>query len=163
MILYMGGEKAGLICLLALRAAYYNIHTVITTDPPIEEVCERFNIRTIKSYKEYDDFHPRLLVSVHGREIIPQDFLDRCTHGGINLHPCLKEYPGANPIKRALADHTHHWSVSAHRMTDVVDGGPVIAECHLYNWSFKSEAEVYNALYPLYVDVVLRAVGKIFA
>jgi methionyl-tRNA formyltransferase len=70
-----------------------------------------------------------VLVSVNWRQKVPADVLALTRYGGVNLHRGkLPEYAGARPVERAIAaDETLVW-LTAHRMTDVIDGGPVLVE-----------------------------------
>lgn len=70
-----------------------------------------------------------LLVSVNWRHKVPADILALPKYGGLNLHRGkLPEYAGASPVKRAIEAGETYAYLTAHRMTDVIDGGPVLVE-----------------------------------
>ena len=104
-----------------------------------------------------------MIISIHGRELIPDKILGQVKYGGINIHPCLWKYKGADPIKRLIADKSPIASVGAHRMTDKVDEGEVLVEHFIHLQPYQSEADVYNQLYPLYPIVLIEALRKVEA
>ena len=70
-----------------------------------------------------------LLVSVNWRHKVPSDILALPKYGGVNLHRGrLPEYAGARPVERAIAAGETLAYLTAHHMTDVIDGGPVLVE-----------------------------------
>lgn len=104
------------------------------------------------------------LLCVHGRRILPQRVLDSYLMGGYNVHPYLREYPGADPIGRALADGNREASVCAHRMTERVDDPSlIVAERRIVipREKFVSRGSVYKVLYPLYRQVVQGVIAKV--
>ena len=102
-----------------------------------------------------------VLVCVHGREIVPADLLALPRFGGLNVHPCLSAYPGADPIGRLLQDGNPRASVGVHRMTEQIDTGEVLVEEFIDVSGRKSREDVYNALYPVYVVVLVRALAQV--
>lgn len=104
------------------------------------------------------------LLCVHGRRILPKRVLDRYLMGGYNVHPYLREYPGADPIGRALADGNREASVCAHKMSERVDDSShIVAEEHITipPERFVSRRSVYEVLYPLYRRVVRETVARV--
>ena len=79
--------------------------------------------------------------------------------GGINVHPCLYAYKGTNPIGRMLKDGKTRASVGVHKMTDKVDEGKLIVEEFVSVEGQDSVVGIYNALYPVYITVLLDAIG----
>ncbi len=153
-VIFYGGRQAGIIALLTLLSKGYSPR-VIAEDALIKDLASNFDLEEI-TLDEIDDFD--LFVCCHGRKIIPKKILDMglC----INLHPCLYKYKGADPIKRLLVDGNKKASVGCHIMTENIDEGQVICE------DFKkiegtSIVEVYNELYPLYSQVLLKSLEKI--
>lgn len=158
-IVYMGGKQAGLIGLLTVLASGCHVRLVVAYDSIVREFAEAIPTVTYDSivgladYMRYSDF----LLSVHGREIVPQKYLDLPKQGCINLHPCLKAgYPGVNPVNRFLKDGKTLADVSAHRMVEKVDAGEIIHSEFTDISDKKTAVEVYNLLYPLYPKVILE-------
>jgi methionyl-tRNA formyltransferase len=161
-IVYLGGKQAGVIGLLTVLAHDDNVVAVVAYDDIVKKFaysCINLghwlscysSIHDIKSWKGID-----LIVSVHGREIVSDDILKLAKYGGINVHPCLSNFKGMNPIKRFLvSDKYPHASVGVHRMTSKVDEGETLKEIFVEVDGCHTEVEVYNALYPTYTEVLL--------
>jgi len=163
-IIYLGGKQAGCIGLLTLLALKHYIVTVVPYDEYVYRVAMQFNIPLHGSIKNIPYGwlkQAELLVSVHGREIVPMDILKEIAHGGINLHPCLSNYKGADPIGRLLADGGTHASVGAHRMTEDLDNGELLLEEFVDVTGCVTREEIYNILYPYYTIVLNKAMRKI--
>jgi len=139
-ILYLGGSEAGRRCLKAM----YDWGFEPTVGIPGHQLFAM-------SHPPYD-----VLISVHSRQIVPKAFLDRLPMGGINLHPNLSTHKGADPIGRAIRDGQTRFSVGAHIMTEVVDGGPLLIEkfVDIPNAPSLTPTEVYEWLYPIYIEVL---------
>ena len=153
-VIFYGGKQAGMVALLTLLAKGYKPQ-VIAEDEVIRDITQAFGLELI-SLDEVANFD--LFVCCHGRKIIPTRILDKglC----INIHPCLYKYKGTSPIKRILRDGVAKASVGCHVMTEKVDEGPVIYE-GFKEIKGKNEVEVYNELYPLYSEVLLKTLNNI--
>jgi len=159
-ICFMGGKQAGCIGLLTLKALGHEV-AVIESDDMVNDLVDHLEIYRSPLAM---DFFKDLLVSVHGRKIISNEVLARFKYGGINVHPCLWKYPGADPIGQLLRD-SDCWgkvSVGVHVMTDEVDKGEVLVEqfAELPRQFNLTRNEVYNFLYPLYAKVLIEALEK---
>ena len=160
-ILFMGGKQAGCIGLLTLKALGHNV-SIYSCDYMIDQLATVLKLPRSKP----DEGTWDMLVSVHGRRIISPETLEGFKYGGINLHPCLSQYPGADPIGRLLRDCEHtepiRLSIGAHVMTEQVDSGKVLIE--EFEWLSvhpqTTRNEVYNMLYPLYSEVLVKAIEK---
>lgn len=160
-VLFLGGKQAGCIGLLTLAAAGCKIQGAIAYDTAMEKLATTLNISTFSSLKQPEVekllSESDLLVCVHGREIVPKKLLELPRFGGINVHPCLYRYKGSNPVGRLLQDGCTQASVGAHRMTESVDEGEVLAEEFVDVTGKQSVEEVYNVLYPFYASALLKA------
>lgn len=160
-VLFLGGKQAGCIGLLTLLAAACKIQGVVAYDTVVENLAGLLHLPTFSSVKQpaVEKFlsEADLLVSVHGREIIPKRLLDLLHSGGINVHPCLYRYKGANPVGRLLEDGCTQASVGVHRMTERVDEGEILVEEFVDIAGKRSADEVYNVLYPFYASALLKA------
>ncbi len=167
-IAFYGGQTAGLVVLLTLLAKDYDIVFVIPEDELINHAAKLFKLKIksklflnkksfIKELKERVD----LLICCHGREILPNELIHnlKC----INLHPCLYKYKGARPVMRLIKDKNPKASVGSHWMVSKVDSGSVILEKFkkIKSVQSKTEAEVYNELYPVYVEVIIESLKKL--
>ena len=144
------GKTAGLLAFLI--AQKYNIVSIVAYD----------NKEIYKNYPVFDSIHDqkfieslsqtRLLLSVHGREIVPKSILDKVAYKA-NVHPFYEKYKGSAPIDRAIRDNYRNADVTAHIMTEKLDNGEIIVQLHKEVKGIV-EQEIYNELYPLYVRVI---------
>lgn len=161
-ICFLGGEIAGMISVLAAMSEEVNIVTSVAYSENIECLLKSMNIPVYKSLKDdafLNSFNGiDLVLSVHCREIVGKDLLGRAKRGGVNFHPYLYKYKGADPVARALEDGELNASVGAHWMTDIVDNGEVIFEEYKNVTGAKTVQEVYVKLYPLYALLVSKVI-----
>ena len=164
-VVFMGGAQAGCIGLLTLLAGGCKVSGIVAYDDTVGQLATALRLRTFSSIKQ-PELEPLLsvsdvLVSVHGREIVPGRLLALPRFGGINVHPCLYAYKGADPVGRLLQDGNTKASVGVHRMTERVDEGEVLVEEFADVTGKYSVDEVYNALYPSYALALLKALGTL--
>jgi methionyl-tRNA formyltransferase len=156
----MAGKQAGVIGILTALAKKIDILAVVAYDEFVKIVARELCIPVFATvydkkfikYLTYCD----LLISIHGREVIPRELLSLPKIGCINLHPCLYRYKGKNPIERLLRDGETKASVGSHWMTEKVDTGHTISEEFVNIKGLKTVTEVYNTLYPYYSFVLLK-------
>ncbi len=160
-IVFLGGKQAGCVGLLTTTAAGCRIKGVVAADEMVANLATGLGLPTFASVRQAEVerllAESDLLVSVHSREIVPEKLLKLPRLGGINVHPCLYRYKGADPIERLLKDGTTRASVGVHRMTERVDEGEVLTQEFVDVTGKKTEDEVYNVLYPLYALALLKA------
>ena len=159
----MGGKQAGCVGLLTLYAGGFNPIAVVAYDENVKQLAGTLSLPTFSSIRD-SGFKELLstsdiLVSVHGREIVPDELLAIPRLGGINVHPCLFGYKGTNPVERFLKDGLLEASVGVHCMTATVDEGPVLVEEFVGVEGKETAEEVYNALYPYYSTALLKALA----
>ena len=164
-VLFAGGRQAGCIGLLALKALGCEVLGVVAYDQPVADLAAQLGLTSFGSIHDAGIreglSRAELLVSVHGREMIPEALLRLPRHGGINMHPCLYAYKGANPIERLLKDGNTRASVGVHRMNGKVDAGDVLVEEFADISGRQTVEEVYNRLYPLYATALMKAIRQI--
>jgi len=164
-VVFLGSKQAGCIGLLTLAAAGCKIQGVIAYDDTVQKLAGMLHTSAFSSLKQPEVqkllSQSDLLVSVHGREIVPKNFLELPRFGGINVHPCLYRYKGSRPIDRLLQDGCTQASVGVHRMTETVDEGEVLVEEFVDVTEKHSVEEVYNVLYPFYALALLTAIHKV--
>ena len=158
---FMGGKQAGCIGLLSLYAAGFTPTAVVAYDELVKQLSETLGIPVTSSIHD-SSFQESLsrshiLVSVHGRQIVPEKYLTLPSLGGINVHPCLYRYKGADPVGRLLEEGNNRASVGVHRMTTVLDEGEVLAEEFVMVDGKETVEAVYNALYPFYATALVKS------
>jgi methionyl-tRNA formyltransferase len=144
-IILYGRRNTGLLALSYLWSKY--IVRVISDDEHILEFSRRNNIEIIDGFSSMGDYD--LFICVHGNKIIPKEFIIEGKM--INIHPCLNEYVGHNPIKRYIANKGTVASVSSHFITEEVDAGELIYTKYFYTGEVSSYESFYNIAYPFYL------------
>ena len=163
----MAGNQAGIFGMLTAISTGCNVIAAVSYSPALTKILALLKIPSFKSVHaprfiaklELSD----LLLSVHGREIVPQGSLDRPRKGAVNIHPYLHKYKGSDPVSRALKDKDFYASVGAHWMSAKVDEGRILAQQFMDVGQAKSVEEIYNRLYPLYIQVIVKALQIIKA
>jgi len=159
----MGGQQAGCIGLLTLYAARCSPTGVVAYDESVEKLAKSLGLPVFPSVRN-PEFCETLsksdvLVSAHGREIVPKRLLGTPQLGGINVHPCLYRYKGADPVGRLLKEGNPKASVGVHCMTEKVDEGEVLVEEFVQVDGKDTVESIYNALYPYYAITLVKALG----
>ena len=152
-ITYMGESMAGCIGLLTVQN---HITSVVSYSDDVKMIADNLHIKTYNSI--YEVSIEKYLLCVYGREIVPKRLLPQVA---VNIHPYLYCYKGGDPIGRAISEKNELASVGVHLMTDKVDEGEVIAE-RRFKVNLGSKAEIYNQMYPYYVEAVLTALDYIY-
>jgi len=161
----MGGENAGMIGALVTLSLGCTISAAVSYSDRLASIFKSIGIDIYGSI--YDDGFVEklkqadLLLSIHGREVVPAKLLGYPTKGGVNIHPYLYAYRGGDPVARALKDGNFKASVGAHVMEEKIDQGIVIDEEFLDVTEAKSVEEIYNRLYPVYCEVITRVLKKV--
>ena len=162
---FLGGKQAGCVGLLAALAAGCRVTSLVYYDELVEQLGLVLEIPLFKSIAANEVrgalAASDVLISVHGREIVSNELLKLPRFGGINVHPCLYAYKGANPVGRLVADGNPRASVGVHRMTEDVDQGEVLVEEFVDVSDATNVMDVYNRLYPYYAVALIRAITKI--
>lgn len=161
-IAFMGGNQAGMIGLLTIKALGHKISYVISSDNNLLSLAKELGLTTFRSVREINSWGSTdLLLSVHGREKVPASVLDQLPYGGINLHPCLFAFKGRSPVERLVETNIDTASVGAHVMTENYDEGEVLYEPRIDTRGDRDPISIYNMLYWLYPKVIIRVLGDI--
>ena len=163
---FMGGKQAGCVGLLSLYAIDCKVISIVAYDYSVKKLAEVLKIPVFSSIKEkkFLEYLKKsdLLVSCHGREIVPADILKMPRICCINAHPNLYKHKGSNPIERLLENGDTKASVGVHYMSEKVDVGKTIVEKIVDISGKNTVAEVYNELYPYYSYVIIEAINRIY-
>lgn len=162
--IFLGAREVGCIGIFTLLDEGCQINALVYYDAQVRELADRLGIPSYPSISDVPVLrfiHCDLLVSVHGREIVPTRLLLIPRYGGINVHPCLYRYPGAHPVERMLADGCTTASVGVHRMTGAVDRGEVLVEEYIDLYTVCDIETVYRHLYPYYSLVIRKALQAV--
>ncbi|MCP4594361.1 MAG: hypothetical protein GY842_26830 [bacterium] len=94
---------------------------------PLHVVDTRAEARTLAGLEAYQPFD--VLLSVSWRFAVPATMLGWPRVAPINLHRGrLPDYAGTEPVRRALEAGDRSVVVTAHRMIEEIDAGPVLTE-----------------------------------
>lgn len=164
-VVFLGGKQAGCVGLLATIAAGCCVQALVHYDDLVDGLGVALHLPRFASIAA-DGLRETLtasdlLISVHGREVVSSDLLSLPRLGGINVHPCLYAYKGADPVGRLLADRNPRASVGVHRMTQELDRGSVLVEEFVDVSEAKTVTDVYNRLYPHYAIALLKAISLV--
>jgi methionyl-tRNA formyltransferase len=140
-------RNVGATALMYLVAKGYNVY-IISEDKDVLEVAS--NLGCI-SFEYFDltglDFD--LFLCVHGRKVIPKEYL--VDGKMVNIHPCLSlNYKGHNPIKRYIENKEQVGSVESHYMVEEVDAGEIIHQEFFPTGLCNTYADFYNIANPFY-------------
>ncbi len=169
-IVFYGNRQAGMVGLLTAIALGHEIAEVWEDYGYGIPGIDYFSLQRRIIRSKDDLIVPKeevdILLCIHGRRIVPEDILSRFKLGGINFHPFLDKYPGSNPVERAILAKEKVGAVYAHRMTAEIDKGEVIAYSTVKiptrdEHPTLEPVHIYNALYPLYVEVVTTVLNKL--
>lgn len=159
-IAFMGGSQAGMIGALTALAHGAEIPIAVSYSDELTAMLKSLGIAVCRSVKETRFIKELkktdMLLSVHGREVVKPEIFNLPRFKAVNVHPYLYKYKGANPVDRAFKDGEFHASVGAHMMTEEVDGGVVLTEEFRDVDGASTVSEIYNSIYPLYIQVVSK-------
>ena len=159
-ICFMGGNQAGLIGALTILSKEHQILSAVSFSDDVSSLFERLGTPVYESVEDEgftrDLKDADVLFSVHGREIVSDDLLKFPRFGGVNVHPYLYKYKGADPVGTALKNGDFKASVGAHVMESAVDEGEVLVEDFTDVSGSSSVTDIYNRLYPYYCSVILK-------
>lgn len=164
-ICFMGGKQAGILGSLTALSAGNRIMGAVSYSDDLKMVLKNLGVTLFKSI--YDKGFVEMvkksdvLLSVHGREVIPESLLKLPRLTVINVHPFLYKYKGASPVERALRDKETRGSVGVHIIEKEIDCGKVLIEEFIDISGAESVEQIYNRLYPIYCSVILKTLKKV--
>lgn len=135
--------RLGLEQLFALKA---NIRLAIVQsgfeDKPwfkrIQEMCKEHKVQLIKVdrlskqpeiWEMIQEAEPSFAFTIMFTQIIPNGVIRACKNKLVNFHPSLlPKYRGPHPVNWAIVNGEEQSGVTAHFVTEVVDGGPILCQ-----------------------------------
>ena len=158
-----------------------SIELVISNQPNVKglERAQKFHLMSkIIQHQDFDsreDFdqalleqilpiEPDLVVLAGFMRILSSNFTEALNGRLINIHPSLlPDYPGLNTHKQAIENGDLMHGISVHYVSNVLDGGPIIAQGALKIDPAESEAKLTNrihkiehALYPKVIADIIK-------
>ena len=134
---------------------------------PVKRVATRFDLEVLQPEKPSDksfyegirELSPDLLVVVAFGQILKKDLLNIPRWGALNIHaPLLPKYRGAAPIQRAIINDETKTGLSAMRMEEGLDTGPVLLQEEILIGFEETAGELHDRLALLSGDILLKAI-----
>lgn len=157
-VVAVGADRAGIEALRRAEAAEVATFVVPVADYPRRPEWDAALTDAVAGYQ------PDLVVCAGFMKILGPDFLERFTPRVINTHPALlPAFPGAHPVRDALAYGVALTGATVHCVDDSVDGGPVIAQVAVPVQPGDDEPTLHERIKTverrLLVDTVARLAG----
>ncbi len=107
---------------------------------------------------------PDILVSAAHRWILPAEILAIPRLGAIGVHPSLlPAYRGSWPLWWALVNGEREVGVTAFRMTEAVDGGPILRQRRMLTRPGESFNRLYERVAPLAGEILNELIEEVLA
>jgi methionyl-tRNA formyltransferase len=105
---------------------------------------------------------PDVAVVVAFGQIFPLELLELPAHGCVNLHASLlPKYRGASPIQAALINGEKKTGVTAMRMVEELDAGPILHQEEVKIRSYESAGELSDKLSKLGATLMVETLDKL--
>lgn len=176
-IIFMGTPDFALPSLEALIAHDYHIQAVVTqpdrargrsgkpVSPPVKRLAKRFGIKVFQPEKASDEsfynlmgaFSPDLLVVIAFGQVLTTHFLNIPSWGGLNIHASLlPKYRGAAPIQRAVMNGESETGLTAMRMEQGLDTGPILLQEKTHIGAHETAGELHDRLADISAGFLLK-------
>lgn len=147
-ILYCN-RQTGITALLYLKAKGYDVLLITDGDESVEWVARKLGLPILPNLEYLRKIKFDLFLSVHGRKIIPKEWL--VDGKMVNFHPCLSlGYKGKNPVARYIDNGDELGDITSHYMTEKVDEGGLIVSQYFKTGKCTTYADFYNVANPTY-------------
>lgn len=172
MKIFLSGQKSfGKAVFLALAAAGHEITGVAAA--PQERLKDKLVGVALKNgvpvvadgeslVSDYIPGGTELIVSAHSHWMISSRCLEKCVYGGIGFHPSLlPRHRGQDAVRWTAHMGDAVTGGTVYKLTDVCDAGPVLSRRVLFvrpGWSYH---DIWAALFPVGVDMLVGAVSAI--
>lgn len=137
--------------------------------PPVARWAEEHGVELVQPESVKDEaflerirtLGPDVAVVVAFGQIFPEELLELPKHGCINLHASLlPKYRGASPIQSALVNGERKTGVTAMRMEEELDTGPIMNQGDLKIRSYWSAEELSEKLADIAGEVLNRTLDE---
>ena len=172
MKIFICGQKS--FGMAVLKALYNSGHEIVGIAPPpqkqnkdkmvgfallkkipIVSDCDRLTSKDIPDNTD-------LIISAHSHWIISKQIIDKCTYGGIGFHPSLlPRHRGQDAVRWTIHMGDAITGGTIYRLADKCDAGNIVLQEMLFvdkNWDYH---ELWNNLFPLGVNLLVKAVELI--
>ncbi len=154
-VVAVGADRHGIAALDRARQADVPTYVRKVRDFPERAAWDRALTEATASYE------PDLVVSAGFMKIVGQVFLDRFADRYINSHPALlPSFPGAHPVRDALAYGVQVSGCTLHVVDAGVDTGPVIAQRAVEVGADDDEASLHERIKAVERAMLVTHVGR---
>jgi len=178
-IVFMGTPEYAVPSLAKLVEYGYAVQAVVTQPdrpkgrgrkpvfPPVKEAAQRFGLPVFQPEKASDrsfcktiqDLGPDLLVVVAFGQVLKMILLDIPRWGGLNIHASLlPRYRGAAPIQWAVINDECETGLTAMRMDEGLDTGPILFQEAVPIGPDETAGELHGRLSRLSGDVLVTTI-----
>ena len=176
-IVFMGTPDFSLPCLKALVDRGHEVIAVVTqpdrpkgrgrkvVSSPVKRAAEKYGLRVLQPEKASDEQFcqvirskmPDLLVVVAFGQILKKGLLETSRWGAINIHASLlPRYRGAAPIHWAILNDEAKTGLTAMRMDEGLDTGPILLQREVPIGREETAGELHDRLSILAGDLLLE-------
>lgn len=172
MNIFICGQKSfGKAVFLALREAGHNIVGVAPAPPDkyydkLHGIALRHRVPVVCDATRLTSDHipegTDLIVSAHSHWFISEQAVEKARLGAIGFHPSLlPRHRGRDAVRWTIACGDPVTGGSIYRLNNVVDGGPIILQRHIFVDKSWDHHQLWKELFPLGVRLVVEAVAML--
>ena len=176
-IVFMGTPDFALPSLEALIAHDHHVQAVVTqpdrprgrsgklVPSPVKGLAKQLGVEVLQPERASDDsfcrvigdYSPDLLVVIAFGQILTRKFLDIPAWGGMNIHASLlPKYRGAAPIQRAVMNGERETGLTAMRMDQGLDTGPILRREKIPIGAHETSGELHHRLADRAADFLIN-------
>lgn len=172
MNIFICGQKSfGKAVFLALMEAGHNIVGVAPAPPDkyydkLHGIALRHRVPVVCDATRLTSDHipegTDLIVSAHSHWFISEQAVEKARLGAIGFHPSLlPRHRGRDAVRWTIACGDPVTGGSIYRLNNVVDGGPIILQRHMFVDKSWDHHQLWKELFPLGVRLVVEAVAML--
>ena len=176
-IIFMGTPHYALPSLEALIAHGHGVRALVTQPDrprgrskkpaasPVKQAAKRLGIEVLQPERASDQsfcevirgLAPDILVVIAFGQVLTREFLNIPLWGGLNIHASLlPKYRGAAPIQRAVMNGETETGLTAMRMDQGLDTGPILLQEKTPIGAHETAGELHDRLADLSAPFLLR-------
>ena len=181
-IVFMGTPDFAVPSLEALVAHDHHLQAVVTqpdrpkgrsgksAPPPVKQVAKRLGVEVLQPERASDEsfcgrmgaISPDLLVVIAFGQVLKEHFLNIPSWGGLNIHASLlPRYRGAAPIQRAVMNNEHETGLTAMRMEQGLDTGPILLQEKTHIGTHETAGELHDRLAGTSATFLLKTLDRL--
>jgi len=176
-VIFMGTPDFAVPSLEALVANNHRVQAVVTqpdrpkgrsgkpAPSPVKQTAERLGLEVLQPERASDEsfcrviqaIAPDLLVVIAFGQILKKALLNIPSWGGLNVHASLlPKYRGAAPIARAIMNDENETGLTAMRMTQGLDRGPILTQEKVFISPKETAGQLHDRLARMAAPFLLK-------